>query len=477
MKILFVASEAVPFCKTGGLADVAGELPVALAKLGQDVSVVLPKYSSINAKYVKEFKYLGNFYVEMLGHSEYVGVFKYIDKGVTFFFIDNEKYFNRPNLYGYDDDAIRFGFFDCAVVRMIQQLKLHFDIIHLHDWQAGMVAPLIRENFLWDDLFKNTKIMMSIHNAAYQGLCDKNYLYNIFHISMDQYNNGKTRFKDALCFLKSGIFYADRVFTVSEQYMKELQNGENAYGLELLLSYRKNDFFGVLNGVDYETYNPSNDPLIAKNFTKYDVNKILNKGALQKQFNLVEGNDIPLLVMITRFTFQKGIDLVLANVDYIVSQGAELVVLGSGESQYEAAFEAFHSKYPDKVGIYRGYNDELAHKIYAGGDILLMPSAFEPCGISQLIGMRYGTIPVARNVGGLHDSIIDYNKSITQGDGFLFEHYDAQGLRYGISSALLRYKSLVKWRGIVKNAMAQDFSWERSAKKYLELYESSPLKG
>ena len=470
MKIAIVSSEAVPFCKTGGLADVAGELPVALAKLGQDVSVFMPKYGSIPVDFVKQFKYLKNFYVDVNGYSEYVGVFSYVYRNVTFYFIDNEKYFNRSSVYGFDDDYIRFGYFDVAVVKVMQEMQLKFDLISLHDWQTGMIAPLIRENHQGDPIFKDTKLTMTIHNAAYQGLCDKNNLYSIFKISMDNYSNGKTRFKDSLSYLKSGLLYADKVTTVSETYMHELQYGENSYGLETLLLYRKEDFVGIVNGIDYDTYNPRKDTQITKPYEKYDVNKIMNKQALQQHFHLKVDNSIPVFIVVSRFTFQKGIELLLSSIDYLMSQKVELIVLGSGERQYEQAFEQYRARYPEQIGIYIGYNDQLAHEIYAGGDILLMPSLFEPCGISQLIALRYGTIPVVRNCGGLHDTVIDYNKNNQQGNGFVFNDYNQQGLRYGIDSALMRYRSLAKWRIIVKNAMARDYSWESSAKLYLELY-------
>ncbi len=470
IKVLFVTSEAVPLAKTGGLGDVCGQLPKYLAAQGVKVSVVLPKYSSIKPEYLAHFKYVTSTTVQTNGVEEYVGIFKYTMQRVTFYLIDNEKFFKRDNIYGYDDDFLRFGFFDLAVIKMIELLALKLDVIHLHDWQAAMLAPLIRENYQGHPLLGKVKLVQTIHNAAYQGLVDKRYLSDIFQIDMNNYYNGKTRFKESLSYLKAGIVYADKVTTVSESYVKELQRNENDYGLGPLLLYRRNDFIGILNGIDNNVYDPSSDQAIAKNYTRFDANKAECKKALQRQFHLLENPTAPLFVVVSRLTFQKGIELLLDNIDFIVGAGAQLIVLGQGERQYETALEYYCNKYPDSVRIYLGYNDLLAHQIYAGGDIFVMPSLFEPCGIGQLIALRYGCIPVVRNTGGLKDSVIDFMTDKQNGTGFVFNDYDVKGLKYGLYSAISKYKSVVIWRKVVKNAMSQDFSWHKSATKYVNLY-------
>lgn len=470
MKVLFVASEAVPFVKTGGLGDVVGELPKFLGQKDIEVSIVLPKYKSIDNKYVKDFEFLKYFYVDINQTKKYVGVFKYKKDNLNYYFIDNEEYFRREQVYGYDDDYLRYGFFNVAIIRMIKELGLKFDIIQLHDWEAGMVAPLIKENNKDVEQFKDTKIIMTIHNAAYQGLCDKDNLKNIFSISMDCYYNGQTRFKDALSYLKSGLIYADKITTVSKNHVKELQNGEFSYGLEKLLTYRKDDFIGILNGIDYDIYNPKKDEMIVRNYEKYDALRLENKEYLQKKFNLEVNQNIPLFIMVTRLTFQKGIELVLKNIDYMMSKNTQLIVLGSGEQQYVQELERYRTKYPNNIGIFIGYNDQLAHQIYAGGDMFLMPSLFEPCGVGQLIALRYGAVPLVRNCGGLKDTVINYSADDKKGVGFVFNDYDEYGLKYAINVSLEHFSHPVIWRRIVKNAMSIDYSWYSSANKYYDLY-------
>jgi glycogen synthase len=386
MKVLFVASEAVPFVKTGGLGDVVGELPKFLGQKDIEVSIVLPKYKSIDNKYVKDFEFLKYFYVDINQAKKYVGVFKYKKDNLNYYFIDNEEYFRREQIYGYDDDYLRYGFFNVAIIRMIKELGLKFDIIQLHDWEAGMVAPLIKENNKDVEHFKDTKIIMT------------------------------------------------------------------------------------LNGIDYHIYNPKKDEMIVRNYEKYDAVRLENKEYLQKKFNLEVNQNIPLFIMVTRLTFQKGIELVLKNIDYMMSKNTQLIVLGSGEQQYIQELERYRTKYPNNIGIFIGYNDELAHQIYAGGDMFLMPSLFEPCGVGQLIALRYGAVPLVRNCGGLKDTVINYSADDKKGVGFVFNDYDEYGLKYAINVSLEHFSHPVIWRRIVKNAMSIDYSWYSSANKYYDLY-------
>lgn len=476
MKILFGLSEAVPFVKTGGLADVGGELPKYLVKLGAKVTVILPKYSAIKETYTKDFKFLKWITVNVNNKDEYIGIFTYQMDGVDYIFLDNEIFFKRDGIYGYDDDYLRFGYLSMAIVEVIKNLELSFNVISLHDWQTAMVAAIIKENYKDHPLFKDTKLVVTIHNPAYQGLCDKDNLWNLFKISMDTYYSGQNRFKDALSFLKSGLMYADKITTVSPNHAKELMRGENSFGLENLLRYRKEDFIGIVNGIDYTKYDPLTDQSLVQTFSNFDKGKLLNKKALQQRFNLEVDNNIPLFAIVSRLVFQKGMELVLKNVDHLMYKGAQLVVLGSGEYDLEQGFEYFRAKYPNQIGIYIGYNEDLARLIYAGADMFVMPSLFEPCGIGQMIAMRYGTVPVARATGGLYDTIIDFARDQESGDGFLFSDYDEWGLRYALTQGLDTYKSRVKWRKVVKNAMDKDNSWESVALTYFNFYNQLVIK-
>jgi starch synthase len=476
MNILFAVAEAVPFAKTGGLADVGGELPKYLVKLGAKVTVIMPKHGQIKQAYAKDFKFEKWFTINILNKEEYVGVFSYKMDGVDYYFIDNETFFKREGLYGYDDDHIRYGYFCIAVVELVKSLELKLNIISLHDWQTSMIAPIIRENHPDHPLFKDAKLLVTIHNPAYQGWCDKDNLWNIFKISMDTYHSGKNRHKDGLSYLKSGLMYADKITTVSPNHVKELMRGEHSFGLEGLLRYRGEDFIGILNGIDYVNYDPTTDKIINQTFNKFDKGKLVNKKFLQQQFKLVVDNNIPLISIVSRLVFQKGIELIIKNIDYMMSRGAQLIVLGSGEYQLEQAFEYYRAKYPDQIGIYMGYNEELARKIYAGSDMFLMPSLFEPCGIGQMIAMRYGTVPIARATGGLYDTITDFDKDNETGDGFLFSDYDEWGLRYALSQGLDAYKSRMKWKKIVTNAMEKDNSWENSAQAYFNFYNQTIIR-
>jgi starch synthase len=476
MNVLFAVAEAVPFAKTGGLADVGGELPRYLVKLGAKVTLIMPKHGQIKEKYSKDFKFEKWFTININGKEEYVGVFSYKMDGVDYYFIDNELFFKRDGLYGYDDDHVRYGYFCIAVVELIKSLELKLNIISLHDWQTAMIAPIIRENHRDHPLFKEAKILVTIHNPAYQGWCEKDNLWNIFKISLETYHSGQNRFKEGLSYLKSGLMYADKITTVSPNHVKELQRGENSFGLEALLRYRKDDFIGILNGIDYAAYDPVTDKVIKQNFDKFDKGKLVNKKALQERFALAIDNNIPIFAIVSRLVFQKGIELVFKNIDYLMSRGAQLIVLGSGEYQMEQTFEYYRAKYPKQIGLYLGYNEELAHQIYAGADMFLMPSLFEPCGIGQMIAMRYGTVPIARATGGLYDTINDFSKDEENGDGFLFSDYDEWGLRYAITQGLDTYKSRMKWRKVVRNAMEKDNSWQSSAQSYFNFYNQVIIK-
>jgi starch synthase len=472
MHILFAASEAVPFIKTGGLADVVGELPLALVKQGLKVSVVIPKYSQIKPSLIKDAKFLKYFDVYMNNQKVYAGIYLLQQNKIDYYFIDNESLFKRDNVYGYNDDDARFGFFNLAVMEMISHLQLKIDIVHAHDWQCGPLSMLYYEKYHNYPFYENINWVFTIHNPAYQGLFDPKIVETIFGLNMDLYHNGTLRFKDAFSFIKVGIVYANKITTVSKTHANELLDPSFAYGLEGVINLRRNDLIGIVNGIDYEKYNPNNDRYIATNYRSSYSKKLINKEALQKRCGLEINPSIPLLAIISRLTWQKGIDLISPHVDELLNKNVQLVVLGSGDYQYENAFKYYAIKYPNKVFTYIGFNDELAHQIYAGADILLMPSLFEPCGISQLIALRYGTIPLVRQTGGLKDTVNAFNEYEVTGNGFGFIDFNYQTMSNIIDYALKFYYQKEIWDVIFKNALKSNFSWDQSAKEYVEVYKS-----
>ncbi|MDY4788932.1 MAG: glycogen synthase GlgA [Bacilli bacterium] len=471
MHILFVASEAVPFAKTGGLADVVGELPKYLVKQGAEVSVILPLYRRIKEKYISELSFVSYYFDEMDGKRVYAGLFEYVKDNVKYYFVDNDDYFGRDNLYGYDDDCWRFAFFMKTVVYTIKSKFLNVDVMHLHDWHTAMLAPYIKYNYYSDGQLNHIKTVLTIHNPMYQGLCDKYYLSKLFYIPMGEWDNGLNRFKDCLSYLKSGIVFADKITTVSPTHRNELLTSEYAYGLEGILNLRQDDFIGIVNGIDYSTWNPKTDKHIVSNYSLYGVNKLKNKEELQRRFNIEVNRDLPLFGLVSRFTWQKGIDLLTPIIDQLMERNVELVILGSGDKNYESAFEFFRQKYPNRIGIYIGYNDELAHQIYAGSDMFLMPSYFEPCGISQMMAMRYGSLPIVHEVGGLKDTVVPYNEYTMEGTGFSFKEANPYVFLHTIDYALNFFYNKDVWRKIVNQAMKANFSWDKSAEQYIKLYQ------
>lgn len=470
MHVLFVASEAVPFIKTGGLADVVGELPKYLVKNGVKVSLVLPKYSAIDFSLIKEAKLIKYFDVYMNNQKVYAGIHHLEKNGVNYYFIDNESLFHRDSIYGYHDDDARFGFFNIAVMEMISHLQLNVDVVHSHDWQAGPLAMLYYEKYHHYPFYENIKWVFTIHNPAYQGLCNPDIISNVFGLDMNLYHSGTLRFKDSFSFLKVGIVYANKITTVSPTHATELFDPYYAYGLENVIQLRSNDLIGILNGIDYDKYNPLTDTNIKQNYRSSLKKKMINKLALQERCNLEIDEDIPLLGLVTRLTWQKGIDIVSPYIEDLLSKGVQIIVLGSGDKNYEDELRFYASRYKKHFYIYVGFNDELAHQIYAGADMLLMPSLFEPCGISQMIALRYGTIPIVRETGGLSDTIHPYNVYTKQGNGFSFRNYSYNDMAHVIDYALEQYHNKEVWNILFKNALKSNFSWNQSAKSYAKLY-------
>ncbi|HWI55277.1 MAG TPA: glycogen synthase GlgA [Desulfobacteria bacterium] len=474
LKILFVSSEVAPFAKTGGLADVAGSLPPALKEQGLDVRVVMPRYKIVEEPMLTRL----DFPITISGRKETAVIKEHRDglvsggHRVPVYFVDNYHYFDRKGLYGYPDEAARFAFFCRAVLEMLPGLDFNPDIIHCHDWQTGPIPVLIKEKYTNDPFYQNTATVFTIHNLQYQGNFPPDCL-DFLGLPKELYSPEKLEFYGDVSFLKAGLIYSDLINTVSKSYAKEITTPAYGEGMEGILRMRSDDLFGILNGIDYTQFNPSNDPLIESHYTSQDIShKTDNKYALQQAMNLPV-KDVPLLGVVSRLASQKGLDLLAQILDKVLAQNTQVVLLGTGENYYENLFKEAAAKYPDKFAAYIGFNAGLAQKIYAGCDMFLMPSKFEPCGLGQLISLRYGTIPIVRSTGGLADTITNYNPETMQGNGFVFEEPEADQFWQAANRAIQVYQQPEKWAGLVKNSMNCDFSWARSALDYTDLYNSA----
>ena len=470
MKVLFVTSEATPYIKSGGLADVLGSLPKELIKQGVEASVVLPKYRDM--KLADTLEFVTSFYIWVSWRREYCGVFKTELDGVTFYFIDNERYFGRPGLYSYDDDNERFAFFDFAVLEMLSHLNIKPDIMSLHDWQTAMIAPLYKERYGYYDFYRNIKITFTIHNIAYQGKADPRLINDLYGLGDHLYYNGNLRHDNCFNMMKSAILYSDMVTTVSPTYAKEILTDEYGEGLQSILNMKRDNLVGIINGIDYDVNNPEKDPNILHHFNveNWKTEKVKNKLALQREVGLPEDEKTPLIGIVTRLTWQKGLDLILPKMEELVGRGCQVVILGAGERKYEEALAYWGENYPEKVSCNLKYDFGLSCRIYAGCDMFLMPSLFEPCGLSQMMSLRYGTIPVVRETGGLKDSVVPYNEYEKTGTGFSFAHYSADEMMSVIDYAIKIYNDEEQWDVIVENAMNEKLDWENSANKYMEVF-------
>lgn len=473
MKILFAASEANPFIKTGGLGDVIGALPVALKELKADVRVIIPNYRDIDEKLKSKFKYVNNFTVKVGWRNQYCGIYEYNYNGVKFYFIDNEYYFKRGGLYGYYDDGEKFAFFSRAVLEFIKNIGWTPDIVHCNDWQTSMIPVLHKLEYINDKKFKNMKTILSIHNLFFKGMFSPEVLPELFGYDYESYFNGSLEHNGAVSFLKGGINYADRVTTVSKSYAEEIKTPEYGEQLDGLLRYRGTFLEGIVNGIDYKEYNPEKDKFIKH---KYNVNSLLKKGRnkeeLQKELNLPVDKNIPMIGMVSRLTHQKGCDLIIRMLDELLKEDIQIVILGTGDYMYEESFKSFSNRYPSKLSANIKFSNELAHKIYAASDMFLMPSLFEPCGLGQLIALRYGTVPIVRETGGLKDTVIPYNEYDESGNGFGFKNYSYEELLNITKYAINIFKDENRWKKIVKHAMESDNSWEKSAREYIRLYDN-----
>lgn len=477
LKVLYVASEAVPFVKTGGLADVAGSLPKALKKQGVDVRVVMPKYGKIAQEYLDKMEHIydGDFTVSW--RTKFLGIDKLELDGVTFYFIDNQEYFYRDGFYGYGDDAERFAFFSRAVLEILPQEDFWPDVIHTNDWHTALVNIYLRLDHIGDARYEKIRTVFTIHNLKYQGVFPKDVMEDVLGLDWQYFTNGDLEYYDAVNFMKGAIVYADNITTVSRTYAQEIQYAYFGEGLDGLLRKRAGDLHGIVNGLDTELYNPATDPYLTDPYLKYDSTnvaerKIDNKAALQRQLGLPVERQTPLVAMVTRLVEPKGLDLVVRILDELLEhEDMQFVLLGVGDRIYEDWFRELAWRHPTKVSSNIYFSDEMAQRIYAAASIFLMPSAYEPCGLGQLIAMRYGTIPVARATGGLVDTVIPYDKATQQGNGYLFADYNAHDMMYTIKKALTLFRDFNSWKLLMQNAMNTDYSWARSAKEYKALYE------
>ena len=468
--VLFVSSEAVPFIKTGGLADVAGSLPKYFDKEHYDVRVMLPKYLCIPEKWRSQMKYVTHFYMDLAWRSQYVGVLEMEYAGVHYYFIDNEFYFAGPKPYGYiHEDIEKFAFFSKAALSAMPLLGFKPDIVHCHDWQTGLVPVYMKERFHDGEFFRDMKSIMTIHNLKFQGIWDLKKVKDITGLPPYFFTSDKLEAYGDANYLKGGIVYADAVTTVSDSYAEEIKTPFYGEHLDGLMRARSNCLTGIVNGIDYEEFNPATDTRIVSNYNQktFRKEKPKNKKALQQELGL-EVNDKKFMIgIVSRLTDQKGLDLIAYMMDQICAEDVQLVILGTGESQYENMFRHFAWKYPDRVSANIYYSEDMSHKIYASCDAFLMPSLFEPCGLSQLMSLRYGTVPIVRETGGLKDTVEPYNEYESTGTGFSFANYNAHEMMNTINYAKhVFYNNKREWNKIVDRGMLKDFSWTSSAKKY-----------
>jgi starch synthase len=472
--ILFAASEGVPFIKTGGLADVIGSLPKYLNKDEFDVRVILPKYTCMKEELKTGMKYITHFYMDLNWRRQYVGIFESEIDGVKYYFIDNEFYFQGFAPYGnIYEDIEKFAFFCRAVLSALPVIGFKPDIIHCHDWQTGLIPVFLHDNFQSNEFYWGMKTIMTIHNLKFQGIWDKKVVKEITGLSDYYFTPDKLEYKGDANYLKGGIVYADYVTTVSTTYAEEIKMPFYGEGLDGLMRARSNCLCGIVNGLDYDEYNPETDKLIVNNFNSknFRVEKVKNKLALQKELGLEENPDKFMIGICSRLTDQKGLDLVDCVIEEICAEDTQFVVLGTGDPKYENLFRHFAWKYPDRVSANIYYSNERSHRIYAACDAYLMPSLFEPCGLSQLMSLRYGTVPIVRETGGLKDTVDPYNEYENSGDGFSFCNYNAHEMLATIRYAKsVYYGKKREWHKLIDRGMATDFSWNNSAKQYEELY-------
>ena len=455
-RILMVAAEGLPFIKSGGLADVIGSLPQELVKKGHEVRVIMPLYLKIAQKFHHEFTLEAQFSVSIAYHEVPVNIWSTMRKDVKFYFVEHKGYFERNEMYGHIDDGERFAYFQKAVIEMCNQLNYFPEIMHCHDWHTGMIPAMCKEGHSFDERYRNIRFVYTIHNLAYQGNFGVEMLDSCLGLDYRIYDNGNVRYDGGISFMKSGILYADKVTTVSPTYSQEILTPQYGEHLEMVLNIRKYDLWGITNGIDIEYWDPKTDPEIPYHYNKVNVKKAkaLNKEALQKELGLNVDQNVLLIGVVSRLTWQKGFYLMMEKLSEICAMPIQLAAGNKG-----------------KIAFYKGYNDSLAHRIYGASDLFLMPSLFEPCGISQLISMRYGTLPLVRETGGLKDTVTPYNEFEKTGNGFSFANYNSDEMVQVMYNAIdVYYNRKEDWKILVRNAMNTDVSWAKSAETYCQLY-------
>ena len=473
MNILYVTGEAAPFCKTGGLADVSGSLPAALARRGHKVAVILPLYNTIAPKWRQQMTFRKHIYVDLAWRHEYCGLFSLEYQGVTWYFVDNEHYFARGRLYGEGDDGERFGFFSRAVMDLLPLLDEMPEVIHCNDWQTALV-PIYRQDLLgrWDAL-RSIRTVFTIHNVEYQGKFGSETVEDLFGLDRGWYEGGTLQMDGCVNLMKGAMLCADAVTTVSPTYARQLHQSAYAEGMETVVQRCGERFSGIVNGIDTAVFDPATDPELAGHYSAQRLRgKADCKKALQQELGLQVQSDVPLISVVSRLVGHKGIDLICESLDVVMQTGCQMVVLGSGDKQYEDFFRYAENRYKGRLCAYIGYNEALAHRIYAGSDLFLMPSRSEPCGLSQMIAMRYGAVPIVRQTGGLADTVRSCQMGQEDGNGFVFADYSAFDMQYVISQAVEMYRTdMHRFRRVQKRGMTDDFSWDASAGAYEALYE------
>ncbi len=475
-KILFVASEGVPFIKTGGLADVVGSLPKCIDREYFDVRVMLPKYTCMKQEMKDKLNPVGHFYMDFNWKQEYVGILEAEVDGIKYYFIDNEGFFG--GVKPYSDNALyeieKYAFFSKAALSVLQTIDFRPDVIHCHDWQTGLIPVYLNERFQDNGFYRGIKTVMTIHNLKFQGRWNVPDVQSITGLPAHYFTDDKLEAYHDANLLKGGLVFADTITTVSNTYAEEIKTPFYGEGLDGLLRARSNDLRGIVNGIDYDAFNPETDPFIVQQYNamNFRKEKLKNKRALQEELGLRQDENKMMIGLVSRLTDQKGLDLIAHVMDELCQDDIQLVVLGTGEERYENCFRHYDWKYADRVSANIYYSDALSHKVYAACDAFLMPSLFEPCGFSQLMSLRYGTLPIVRETGGLKDTVQPYNEYEATGTGFSFSNYNAHEMLGTIRYAeRIYYDRKREWNRIVDRAMAADFSWSVSAKKYQEMYD------
>ncbi len=473
MKVLFASSEAAPFIKTGGLGDVAGSLPKTLCEKNVDARVILPLYKCISQEYRDKMEYITNIYIDIAWRKQYCGIFRLVHNDVTYYFIDNEFYFSGDKPYDFIHlDAEKFVFFSKAIVSILPTIDFRPDVIHCNDWQTGAV-PVILDTCRNNEFYRGIKTVMTIHNLKFQGRWGMKEIKDILGIDDYYFTDDKLEYYTDANLLKGGMVYADKITTVSETYANEICTSEYGEGLDSLLSARRGDLWGIVNGISYEDWNSGTDKFIYNNYTAHNIvsGKQKNKTALQKELGLEVNPDKMMIGIVSRLTDQKGLDLVAYVMDRLTEGGIQLVILGTGDEKYENLFRHYAWQCPQNVASCIYFSNEMSHKIYAACDAFLMPSRFEPCGLSQLISLKYGTVPIVRETGGLKDTVIPYNEYTGEGNGFSFTNYNADDMLHVIYYAMdIYYNRRKEWNSIARGGMKCDYSWNTSAEKYISLY-------